>query len=68
MTDPTPITRKFVYRGHTLAISGPGVQWLIEIKQLLPHEGVQILKGWDEDEVLKRAKLRVDDLLEMRGL
>ncbi len=44
------------------------MQWLIEIKELLPHEGVQILKGWDEDEVLRRAKLRVDDILEMRSL
>jgi hypothetical protein len=41
-------------------------QWQIEISPTINSIESPILKGWDEDEVLKRAKLRIDDLLEHR--
>jgi hypothetical protein len=66
MAGPEPHIRNIGYRGHWLRVSRLARQWQIEIAPTLNAPDPQILKGWNEDEVLKRAKIRVDDMLERR--
>jgi hypothetical protein len=64
MADPENLARNIGYRGHWLRVSRLAKQWQIEIAPTPSNPNAQILKGWDEDEILRRAKIRVDDMLE----
>ena len=61
------------YRGYSLQVSYASPQWLVLIgmvvkdKPALPP-GRQIVKGWNEEETVKRAKTRIDLLIESPSL
>jgi hypothetical protein len=56
------------YRGYSLQVSYVSPQWHILIamalrdRPALPPD-MQIVKGWNEEETLKRAKTRIDLLI-----
>jgi hypothetical protein len=57
------------YRGYTLQILFKTPQYQVVIAPLLgqmPELAVEkrIVRGWNQDEVVKRAKLRVDDMVD----
>jgi len=71
---PSETTRETVeYRGYSLLARYASPQWqvLIELvlkdRPALPPER-QIVKGWNEEETLKRAKARIDLLIESPSL
>ena len=61
------------YRGYSLQITYVSPQWQVSIgtvvmdRPALPP-GKQIVKGWNEEETLKRAKTRIDLLIESPSL
>jgi hypothetical protein len=69
MNGPKMHVRNLEYRSYLLQLVREPPQWRVEITPLradlpeLPPEK-QIVRGWDEDEVIGRAKARVDELLE----
>lgn len=64
-----PICReKAEYRGFALQARFTQPQWQVQItapsgKPSLPVEK-EIVRGWDEDETMNRAKMRVDLMIE----
>jgi hypothetical protein len=61
-----------LYRGYSLKVVYATPQWQVFIgfmlrdkPELSPER--QIVRGWDQEEVLKRAKVRIDDLIERQG-
>jgi hypothetical protein len=59
------------YRGYSLRLMHKPPQWQVSIAPMLqdlPELSIekQIVRGWNEDEVVKRAKVRVDDLMGAR--
>jgi hypothetical protein len=66
MVNPEPLSRTLEYRGRSLRVSRTDKQWLVEIVATSADPDSQVLRGWDEEEVLRRAKLRVDDMHERR--
>ena len=71
MTGPKMTLRTFEYRGYSMQVAYNPPQWQVEIalavsglSKLLPEK--KIVRGWEEDEVVKRAKARVDEFLESR--
>jgi hypothetical protein len=61
------------YRGYSLQLSHASLQWQVLIGTVLKDRptlppGKQIVKGWNEDETLKRAKTRIDLLIESPSL
>ena len=68
----TPITHADIpYRGYALQITYPAPQWQITIvreRNDLPEPPVekQILRGWNQEEIVNRAKRRIDSLMEGR--
>jgi hypothetical protein len=61
------------YRGYSLQASFTSPQWQVLIALVLKDRpalppGRQIIKGWNEEETLKRAKARVDLLIESPNL
>jgi hypothetical protein len=67
-----PITHADVpYRGYSLHVTYAVPQWRIAIvreRKDLPEPAPerQILRGWNQEEVLKRAMRRIDTLMEGR--
>ena len=67
-TDTPPTLRPGIaYRGYSLQILHKPPQYQVVIAPMLmatPELSVEkrVVKGWNEDEVVKRAKLRVDDV------
>ena len=61
------------YRGYSLQVTYASPQWQVVIgmvlkdRPALPPEK-QIVKGWNEEETLKRAKTRIDLLIESPSL
>ena len=61
------------YRGYSLHVSYASHQWQVLIgvvvkdRPALPSEK-QLVKGWNEEETLKRAKTRIDLLIESPSL
>ena len=61
------------YRGYSLQVTYASPQWQVQIgtvlkdRPILPPER-QIVKGWNEEETLKRAKSRIDLLIESPSL
>ncbi len=73
MTDPSIRREVSQYRGYSLLVTFDSPQWQVVIASLLPDrpqlaDGKQIVKGWDEDETVKRAKTRIDLLIESPSL
>lgn len=68
-----PISReKAEYRGFGLQVSFIPPQWQVQItapsgKPPLPVEK-DIVRGWDEEETMNRAKMRVDVMIESPSL
>jgi hypothetical protein len=61
-----------LYRGYVLRRQLSGIQWQVDIfwaDQKLPVMPVerQKVRGWDEEEVLSRAKGRVDEVIDRHG-
>ena len=61
------------YRGYSLQLSHALLQWEVLIGTVLKDRpalppGRQIVKGWNEEETLKRAKNRIDLLIESPSL
>ena len=61
------------YRGYSLQVTFAAPQWQVLIGMavkdrptLLP--GQHLVKGWNEEETLKRAKTRIDLLIESPSL
>jgi hypothetical protein len=61
------------YRGYSLQITYASLQWQVLIgmvlkdRPTLPSEK-RIVRGWNEAETLKRAKARIDLLIESPSL
>jgi len=61
------------YRGYSLQVTYASPQWQVLIgmaakdRPALPP-GQQLVKGWNEEETLKRAKTRIDLLIESPSL
>jgi hypothetical protein len=68
------IPREIVeYRGYSLQISYVSPQWQILIGMAVNDRPAlspdkQVVKGWNEEETLKRAKTRIDLLIESPSL
>ena len=63
----------FEYRGYSLQITYATLQWQVFIDAVLGARPAippdkQIVRGWDEGETLKRAKMRIDLLIERPSL
>ena len=61
------------YRGYSLQVTYASPQWQVLIGMVLKDRpalppGRQIVKGWNEEETLKRAKTRIDLLIESPSL
>jgi hypothetical protein len=61
------------YRGYSLQVTYASPQWQVLIDLILKDRpalppGKQIVKGWNEEETLKRAKTRIDLLIESPSL
>jgi hypothetical protein len=61
------------YRGYSLQITYVSLQWQVSIGMVLNDRpalppGKQIVKGWNDEETLKRAKARIDLLIESPSL
>jgi hypothetical protein len=61
------------YRGYSLELTFSSPQWHVVIVALLMERPAvplekQIVKGWSEAETLKRAKTRIDLLIESPSL
>jgi hypothetical protein len=61
------------YRGYSLQMTYASPQWQVLIGIVLKDRptlptGKQIVKGWNEEETLKRAKSRIDLLIESPSL
>ena len=61
------------YRGYSLQVTYASPQWQVLIgvvvkdRPALPPEKL-LVKGWNEEETLKRAKTRIDLLIESPSL
>jgi hypothetical protein len=63
----------FEYRGYSLQVTYATPQWQVLIDAVLGARPAippdrQIVRGWDEGETLKRAKMRIDLLIERPSL
>ena len=73
MMSPRILREPFEYRGYSLQVTYASPQWQVSIgmvlkdRPALPPEK-QIVKGWNEEETLKRAKTRIDLLIESPSL
>ena len=72
--EPLEAMRETVeYRGYSLQASYTSPQWQVLIGMVLKDRpalppGRQIVKGWNEEETLKRAKARIGLLIESPSL
>lgn len=68
MTNSHMHLRNIPYRGYLLQLIQQHPQWHVVIASKQPDlpdpaPGQQTVRGWDREEVLIRAKLRVDDII-----
>lgn len=61
------------YRGYSLQVTFASPQWQVLIGMVVKDRptlppGQQLVKGWNEEETLKRAKTRIDLLIESPSL
>jgi hypothetical protein len=70
---PDSLPPNISYRGYSLQLVHKPPQWQVVIAPMLNERPAlavekQIVRGWNEDEVVKRAKVRVDDMMDGLGL
>jgi hypothetical protein len=71
MTTPNTLSSNVSYRGYSLQAIYAPPQWQVLIASMLqnipelPAEK-RIVRGWNEQEVMERAKVRIDDIIERR--
>jgi hypothetical protein len=73
MTIPNMRREAMEYRGYCLQVSYAAPQWQVLISTAVKDRPAlacerQIVRGWDEAETLKRAKTRIDLLIESPSL
>ena len=73
MTNTDNLREAVEYRGYSLQVTYVSPQWQVWIGMVLKDRPTvppekQIVKGWDEEEPLKRAKTRIDLLIESPSL
>ncbi|HMH65132.1 MAG TPA: hypothetical protein VK515_06075 [Rhizomicrobium sp.] len=73
MTIPSLRREAVEYRGYSLQVTYAAPQWQVQIGTALKGKPIlasekQIVRGWDEGETLKRAKMRIDHLIESPSL
>jgi hypothetical protein len=73
MVNSDNLCKTVEYRGYSLRLSYASLQWQVLIDTVLKDRpmlspGKQIVKGWNEEETLKRAKTRIDLLIESPSL
>jgi hypothetical protein len=61
------------YRGYSLQVTYASPQWQVLIGMVLKDRPTlsperQVVKGWNEEETMKRAKSRIDLLIESPSL
>jgi hypothetical protein len=61
------------YRGYSLQVTFAAPQWQVLIGMVVKDRptlppGQHLVKGWNEEETLKRAKTRIDLLIESPNL
>jgi hypothetical protein len=71
MPNPHGLKSTLEYRNFSLQIAHTPPQWtclIVATSGGLPEMAVerQTVRGWDKEEVVKRAKSRVDDMLATR--
>ena len=73
MTNTDNLREAVEYRGYSLQVTYVSPQWQVWIGMVLKDRPAvppekQIVKGWNEEETLKRAKTRIDLLIESPSL
>ena len=73
MANSNELRESVEYRGYSLQVSYASPQWQVLIGMVVKDRpalppGKQIVKGWNEEETLKRAKNRIDLLIESPSL
>ena len=73
MTNTDNLREAVKYRGYSLQVTYVSPQWQVWIGMVLKDRPTvppekQIVKGWNEEETLKRAKTRIDLLIESPSL
>jgi hypothetical protein len=68
MTNPQMHLRNIPYRGYSLQLMQQHPQWHVLIASTQaglpdPAPEKQTVRGWDREEVVNRAKMRVDDII-----
>jgi hypothetical protein len=68
MDNPDTLPANIPYRGYSLQILHKPPQYQVVIAPMLremPELSAEkrIVRGWNEEEVVKRAKIRVDDVI-----
>ena len=66
-----PVRPNVPYRGYSLQVIHAPPQWQVLIASMLQEmpelsAETRIVRGWNEEDVMKRAKVRVDDLIVSR--
>ena len=73
MTHLESLREAIEYRGYSLQLTYASPQWQVLIGMAVKDRptlaaGKQIVKGWNQEETLKRAKTRIDLLIESPSL
>ena len=73
MIFPDSLPPNISYRGYSLQLMHKPPQWQVVIAPMLTERPElatekRIVRGWNEDEVVKRAKVRVDDMMDQLGV
>jgi hypothetical protein len=72
MSFPDRLPPNISYRGYSLQLMHRPPQWQVVIAPMLAERPElstekRLVRGWNEDEVVKRAKVRVDDMMDQLG-
>jgi hypothetical protein len=72
MALPDSLLPNISYRGYSLQLQHAPPQWRVVISSMLVERPElvsekRVVRGWNEDEVVKRAKTRVDDAMDGNG-
>jgi hypothetical protein len=73
MIIPEIVPPNISYRGYSLQLLHRPPQWQVVIAPMLTERPElatekRIVRGWNEEDVVKRAKVRVDDMMDNLGL
>jgi hypothetical protein len=73
MINPETVPPGISYRGYSLQLLHRPPQWQVVIAPMLTERPElatekRVVRGWNEEDVVKRAKVRVDDMMDNLGL